>query len=427
MFTNKKRTIMKNPFKDVCAAPHRGEKLRILIHGSEHKRHAEQFVSIKSALENTDAECIYFISNTKAVSTDFTPKNFFLHKFRDILWDKFGLVKNNFNKNRWDWSYLDGNGKFIEYSPENPLSKSWSYWCKPIKCNLPWKPDVVLCISPHEGHTKYQLIPWANKNEIPVISIDHGCPMTKHDFGEYRGSMMGCVANIVWGREAVEINASYGAPSELQIPIGSPALDDLGKFLKKEKKDMQLNYGIEGFEKVILLMTTHREPLKSHCDLIFKEIVEKYSTLDSIKIVVKPHPTELLNGSLMSFPENVMVITSQSDLHQLIAMSDLVVSPASSTIIPAMGLKIPYVNLLQPGMNLPNEQKYIELNKRLGEGILSYEQMDAFLKGDVSIDYDALEDAFTRYGTSLNGNNGMKIVELCEFVASGKNVMEFKI
>ena len=92
-----------------------------------------------------------------------------------------------------------------------------------------------------------------------------------------------------------------------------------------------------------------------------------------------------------------------------------------------MGLKIPYVNLLQPGMNLPDEQKYIELNKRLGDGILSYDQMGAFLKGDVSIDYDALEDAFSRYGTSLNGKNGMKIVELCELVASGKSVMEFNI
>ncbi len=399
--------------------------MRILIHGSEHKRHVEQFVSIKSALENTDAECIYFISKTKANPTDFSPSNFFLHKFRDILWDKFGWARNNFDKNRWEWSYLDGNGKFVKFFPEDSISKSWNKRCKPIRCDLPWKPDVILCISPHEGHTKYQLIPWANKNNIPVISIDHGCPMTKHDFGGYRGSMMGCVANIVWGTEAAKINASYGAPIELQIPIGSPTLDDLGKFLKEDKKDLQRDYGIEGFEKVVLLMTTHREPLKSHCDSIFKEIVEKYSTLNNVKIVVKPHPTELLNDSLMSFPENVMVITSQSDLHKLIAMSDLIVSPASSTIIPAMGLKIPYVNLLQPGMNLPDEQKYIELNKRLGDGILSYEQMDAFLKGDVSINQDALEDAFSRYGTSLNGKNGLKIVELCELVASGKRVVEF--
>ena len=51
--------------------------------------------------------------------------------------------------------------------------------------------------------------------------------------------------------------------------------------------------------------------------------------------------------------------------------------------------------------------------------------MDAFLKGDVSINQDALEDAFSRYGTSLNGKNGLKIVELCELVASGKRVVEF--
>ena len=401
--------------------------MRILIHGSEHVRHDGQFVSIRTALENTENECVYLISNTEARLKDFAPKNFVLHKLRDILWDKLRWSKNNFDISRWDWLYLQKNSNFLSFNPKSAKTTSWNYWCKPLRSNLPWKPDIVLCISPHEGHTKYQLIPWANKNNIPVISIDHGCPMTKHDFGEYRGGMMGCVANVVWGIEAAKINASYGAPLELQIPIGSPTLDDLGKFLEEDKKGLQRDYGIEGFEKVVLLMTTHREPLKSHCDSIFKEIVEKYNKLDGVKIVVKPHPTELLNNSLISFPENVMVITSQTDLHKLIAMSDLIVSPASSTIIPAMGLKIPYVNLLQPKMNLPDEQKYIELNKRLGEGILNYEQMDAFLKGDVSINHDALEDAFTRYGTSLNGKNGMKVVQLCEFVASGKNVTKFNL
>ena len=390
-------------------------------------RHGEQFTSIKSALENTDDECIYLISNTKAIPTDFAPSNFFLHKIRDILWDKIGWARNNFNKNRWSWSYLGSNGKFDDFIPENDLTKSWDYRCKPLCCNLPWKPDVVLCISPHEGHTKYQFIPWANKNNIPVISIDHGCPMTKHDFGEYRGTMMGCVANVVWGAEAAKINASYGAPLELQIPIGSPTLDSLGKYLEEDKNDLRRDYNVEVYEKIILLMTTHREPLKSHCDSIFKDIIEKYNTLEGMKIVVKPHPTELLNDSLMSFPEDVMIITSQSDLHKLIAMSDIIVSPASSTIIPAMGLKIPYVNLLQPGMNLPDEEKYIELNERLGVGILTYEQMDQFLKGNIVIDSDAIKDTFIKFGTSLDGKNGERIVQLCEWVASGKGVVEFEI
>ncbi len=390
-------------------------------------RHAEQFTSIKSALENTDSECVYLISNIKAVPEDFAPKNFFLHKIRDILWDKFGWVRNNFNKNRWSWSYLKGDGGFDVFIPGDSMSKSWRYYCKPIRCNLPWVPDVILCISPHEGHTKYQLIPWANKNNIPVISIDHGCPMTKQDFGEYRGSMMGCVANVVWGTEAVKINAAYGAPPELQIPIGSPIMDSLGKYLEKDKNKLRQDYGITDFEKIILLMTTHREPLKSHCDLIFKKIIEKYGSVSGIKIIVKPHPTELLNDTLMCFPEYVMVVTSQSDLHKLIAMSDLVVSPASSTIIPAMGLKIPYINLLQPGMNLPDEQKYIDLNERLGEGVFNYEQMDALLKGEVSIDYGNMEEAFARFGTSLDGENGKKIVQLCVWIASGKKINNFKI
>jgi len=130
---------------------------------------------------------------------------------------------------------------------------------------------------------------------------------------------------------------------------------------------------------------------------------------------------------LMSFQEDVMIITSQSDLHKLIAMSDVVVSPASSTAIPAMGLKVAYVNLLQPGMNLPDEQKYTELNEKLGMGILNYQQLEEFLEGKISIDAAAVDKAFTRFGTSLDGNNGKNIIRLCKWVVSGKSVIEFEV
>ena len=171
--------------------------------------------------------------------------------------------------------------------------------CPPIKGFLPWMPDVILCVSPHEGHTKYQLIPWAKKQGIPIISIDHGCPLVVFPFGDYRGSMMGCNANAVWGDFAAKINSKQGAPRNLQIITGSPTLDDIPAKKKNGKINLKKRVGAKLNSKMVLLMTTHREPLKTHCDSIFKEICNKYSLDNNIEIHVKPHPAELRNKKLI--------------------------------------------------------------------------------------------------------------------------------
>ena len=58
---------------------------------------------------------------------------------------------------------------------------------------------------------------------------------------------------------------------------------------------------------MVLLMTTHREPLKTHCDNIFDELCEKLKFDDNIEIHVKPHPVESRTNTIMKFDKGIKI------------------------------------------------------------------------------------------------------------------------
>ncbi len=395
--------------------------MRVLIHGSEHPRHLKTFASILASFSSDD-EGLMLISNRAATFSDFTPSNFFLHKARDICWDWFSFAKNNFKKTRWDWSEFAEN-KWINVN-QNDLEKTLR--CPPIKGFLPWKPDVILCVSPHEGHTKYQLIPWAKKQGIPVISVDHGCPLVVFPFGDYRGSMMGCDANAVWGEFAAKINSKQGAPKELQIITGSPTLDDIPAKKKAGKLNLKKRIGAKLNSKTILLMTTHREPLKSHCDDIFKNICDKFSLDDNIEIHVKPHPAELRNNSVIEFPQTAKIHKDDVDIHALIGASDLIISPATSVLVPALALGVPFINLLDPNSGIEDSHLYFPLIELLGETIGNVSEIDEWARNSPQIDEKVINKVFKKVGYKCDGKNGMRVFDLCKWVVSTKPISEWK-
>jgi len=395
--------------------------MRVLIHGSEHPRHLKTFASILASFSPED-EGLMFISNQSAKLSDFTPSNFLLHKLRDICWDWFSLTKNNFQKSRWDWSqFQNNNWESVDINGFNKTIK-----CPPIKGFLPWKPDLILCVSPHEGHTKYQLIPWAKKLGIPIISIDHGCPLVVFPFGDYRGSMMGCNANAVWGDFAAKINSKQGAPRNLQIITGSPTLDDIPAKKKNGKINLKKRVGAKLNSKMVLLMTTHREPLKTHCDNIFKDICNKYSLDDNIEIHVKPHPAELRNKKLIDFPASTKIHKDDVDLHALIGASDIIISPATSVIVPALALEIPFINLLDPNSGIEDAHLYSPLIELLGNTIGNVSEIDEWIKNPPDIEKSLLENVFEKVGYKCDGKNGKRVFNLCKWVASGKSIEEWK-
>ena len=395
--------------------------MRMLIHGSEHPHHSKTFASVLASFSSDD-EGIFLISNREANSKDFTPNNLLLHKLRDICWDWFKFSKNNYKKDRWDWSIFSGN-KWVN-TTQDELDKEIK--CPPIKGFLPWKPDVILCVSPHEGHTKYQLIPWAIKQNIPVISIDHGCPLVVFPFGDYRGSMMGCNANAVWGEFAAKVNSKQGATRELQIITGSPTLDDIPAKMRLGKRELRKRIGGKLNSKMILLMTTHREPLKSHCDKIFNEICNRYLFDDNIEIHVKPHPVELRNDKLMRFNEDVRIHTQDVDLHALIGASDIIISPATSVIVPALALNVPFINLLDPNSGIDDAHLYSPLIDLLGNVVGNVSELYEWIDNIPNHSQDKIKNVFKKVGHKCDGKNGNRVFDLCKWASSGNPIYKWK-
>ena len=395
--------------------------MRILIHGSEHPHHSKTFASILASFTKDD-EGIMMISNREATSNDFTPSSIINHKIRDICWDWFAFSKNNFIKSRWDWS-LFSNNKWKSVT-QNKWEKEVK--CPPIKGFLPWMPDIILCVSPHEGHTKYQLIPWAIKQSIPVISVDHGCPLVVFPFGNYRGSMMGCNGNAVWGEFAAKINSKQGASKELQIITGSPTIDDIPAKIKLGKRNLKKRVGAKSNSKMVLLMTTHREPLKTHCDNIFKGICKRYIFDDNIEIHVKPHPVELRNNSFIEFEKEIKIHKHDVDLHALIGASDVIISPATSVIVPALAMNVPFVNLLDPNSGIEDAHLYSPLIEMLGNLIGNVSELHEWIKKPPIHNENDIREVFKKVGYKCDGKNGKRVFNLCKWASSDKPLNQWK-
>lgn len=342
------------------------------------------------------------------------PSNGLAHRFRDFCWDRFGYARNKFDANDWYWIWKRPGEQPVRL--EEPDS-TWTHSCVAFKGNLPFNPDLVLGTTPHEGHMRYQAIPWANKAEIPVVSIDHGAPMVPYDFGVYRGSMMGCVANTCWGEVAADINAGYGAPPEGQVVTGSPTLDEIA--ILDDGADYRSEFGIDSKKRVILLMTTHRDPLKSLMDQTMQRVIERWGNSPDHQIVVKPHPVELLDGTLMELNEEIIVIRDQTRLHRVMRAANCIVSPASSIIIPAFAMEIPFVNIHQPGCGLADEAGIQILSDRLGGADIHPDEMDAVISGELQLDSQIISAAFEKFGYRADGNNSARILNLCQHIHNG--------
>lgn len=378
--------------------------MRLLIHGSETAFHVQQFLPLMEILDDDeDSEYLFFHSTD---DLPLHPKNPLMHRLRDLLWDRFGYSRNNFSHEDWYWIWKEkGSGPVRLDSPH----ESWNEPCAALKGSIPWKPDLVLGTTPHEGHMRYQAIPWARSLGIPILSIDHGAPMIPHYFGGYRGSMMGCSANAVWGKVAKKINVGYGAPAQGQVVTGSPTIDGI----------MGLGGQSEATSRKILLMTTHREPLKSALDKIAAEVCEKYLGREGFEVVVKPHPVELRNGTLMEFPEEVRVVSDQGQLNEVIGSAHCIISPTSSVLVPALALGIPFIDIMQPGSGLADEEELVALAEGVGRVTFSPDQMDDVIEGRVSSNLEECRGVFERLGHKSDGNNGKRVISLATHLASG--------
>ena len=390
--------------------------MRWFIHGSEQPRHSAHFESILRHLDQQGDDEYIFIRPKKALGPyTLQPKSWMLHRLRDIFWDWFSWTPNGFDASDWEWHWKDrGEQPKVIDGPE----EHWRYGCSATKGNLPWRPEVILGVSPHEGSMKYHLIPWARRNGIPIVSIDHGLPTQVNPMAVYRSTMMGCDAWACWGEFACEVNAAIGAPRERMVATGSPTIDHLQDVALAA--DYRGRLGVEGDQRMILLMTTHRDPIKSWADSVFRNVVERYGSDERYRIVVKPHPMELVGGGLIDFGERAIIIEEQTELHLLMLAADVIISPATSVIAPAMAFQKPFIDLLVP--DAPGFEGVVDtslINELLKDAVFHPDQLEAVVSGVIEVDAQACELAFIQLAHSRDGRNGERVASLCRHMAEG--------
>ena len=377
--------------------------MRVLIFGGEYPAHLQHVQSVLSACEERGIEYVFYIGKNVPLPSTFAPRNPILHRVRDFLWDRFSWTPNRFKKGNFRWSGCSVQGG--------------SYHCKAIKNLLPWKPDLVLVVTPHEGHAKYQLIPWANREKIPVLSIDHGMPTVAWKWGTYRGSMMGCAANAVWSEVCKKVNSEYGAPPELQIITGSPSIDNLQSV--KSRSDFCEEYDLDGARKLVLMLGTHRSEVKVPSDHVFKQIIDTYSRNEKYQLIYKPHPVEFMNGEMLKIPEGVRLFTSQEEYLSLVNCADVVVSPASSVIVPAMAFKKLFVNTITLENKGAPKESLKRLQEVLGKAVFAPELVHDVIEGKFEVDVVASKFAFEKFGYKDDGGNGARVLSLAKHLANG--------
>ena len=377
-------------------------KMRILICGGEHPAN---FQHVRSIIESLDSDDEYVLCIGKEIPNQRNIENKpGIVGIIGRVFSRLGLLKNSFDPQDHSWEWRSNEGK-----------DSWMEYCSAVKSKLPWIPEVVLVVTPNQGYTKSHIIPWSRKNGIPIVSVDHGMPTVRWPWLDYRGSMMGCDANAVWSEVCREINVQIGAERELQIITGSPSLDKIAE----DDTDIRAELGIPRDTRILLLLGTHRNSVKTLADRIFQEVIETYSENSDYCIVYKPHPVEISKKEELKVPKSV-VITQNQDLYiSLIRSADAIVSPATSVVAAACAFYRPFVNVLSQGCGAAPDEEISKLEERLGGAVFPISRLHDVIQGSVEVDRLACDDAFVRFGYKRDGRNGQRVASLLRWVSEG--------
>ena len=158
-----------------------------------------------------------------------------------------------------------------------------------------------------------------------------------------------------------DVNVEFGAPAEKQIITGAPSLDRLNDVVERDVFCAQ--HGINSFQKILLMLGTHRNEVKIPADNVFREIIDTYAEDDSYQLIYKPHPVEIAKGTSLDISQQVMLMTSQVEYLALVKSADVIISPATSVIVPAMAFSKPFINTISMDCKGASEES-LERQKR---------------------------------------------------------------
>ena len=136
--------------------------------------------------------------------------------------------------------------------------------------------------------------------------------------------------------------------------------------------------------------------------------------------VHKPHPVEISQGSALALPDGVVTTTDQDLYLPLVRHATVVLSPATSVVIPALAFRTPFVNTIQPSDGAASSSEVEALLNLLEGAVFGYGDLGAILDDDLRPDEAACDRAFARLGHSADGKNGARVAALARWMAEGR-------
>ena len=383
--------------------------MRALVVAGEAPTNRQHVASVLEAMAEAGDEAVLVIGRTIPGPYAYEAKSKMSRMINGFLWARFGWARNRYRGGDWRWEDVTGN-------EVEPRGTTWPTAFPPARGRLPWTPDVVIAVTPNQGWTKHQVVPWARHAGIPVLSIDHGSPTLTWPWLTYRGSMMGCNANAVWSEVCRDINVGVGAPAEGQIITGSPSLDGLDT---AGDADVHAALGIEPDRRIVLMLGSHRPPVKGPADALFRAALDAFGNRDDLAFVHKPHPVEISQGSVLTMPEGVVTTTDQDLYLPLVRHAAVILSPATSVVIPALAYRTPFVNSISPDDGAAPAAEVMALFDVLEGAVFGPDDLAAVLDKGLRPDAAACERAFARLGHRADGRNGARVASLARWLANG--------
>jgi hypothetical protein len=385
--------------------------MRALLYAGEMPHDRQHVDTVVQAFREAGDEARLVVATAPPRPGDIEAATWFGRHLRGVLWRRARWAPNRYQHERAAW--FDEHGERV-----GPASVSDGFPCPPFRTHLPWRPDVVVVVSPHQGHAKHHLVPWANAAGIPVLSIDHGSPTVLWPWLTYRGSMMGCTANAVWSTVCADINARAGAPAERQVITGSPSIDGLQR---TEGIDIHAALDLPVGAKIVLLLGTHRPSVKAPTDAAFAAVMDMLDGRNDVVVVHKPHPVEVRMGTTFDGGPRVRRVEDQSLYLPLVQSASAIVSPATSVIVPAMAAQRPFINTLVPGCGAVDEEELGQLLQELEGVAFGVQDLGKILDDGLLPDPAACARVFERFGHRSDGRNGARVASLARWLAAGKD------
>jgi hypothetical protein len=118
-------------------------------------------------------------------------------------------------------------------------------------------------------------------------------------------------------------------------------------------------------------------------------------------------------------PDGVITTMDQDLYLPLVRQAKVVLSPATSVVIPALAFRTPFVNSIRPEDGAAPATEVKALLDVLGDAVFSPGNLTAILDEDLRPDEAACDRAFARLGHRADGKNGARVASLARWLVNG--------